>query len=255
MRVVDGGRHCASCDRKVHDFTRMTEREALARALLFGGSGLCGRLLVDGEGNTRFRPPVGSSRTRARVLPVFAAAAAFGAGCGATEPAAPPPRADAAQLPASQVAACEPAAKVVDQAPSVAASPPPGDDTADVPRRVIVTTSGDMRVLRQVTFARGESALDAEDAKLLEEVAKLMSANADIRKVLVKGHTDQLEPGADKLSRARADIVISFLVSRGVPAARLEPRGLGAAQPMADATTPEGRARNRRVEFQIADDP
>jgi OOP family OmpA-OmpF porin len=66
---------------------------------------------------------------------------------------------------------------------------------------------------------------------------------------VVEGHTDSV--GNDdynlKLSQRRADSVRKYLVDKGVPAARLEAKGYGEAQPVADNKTADGRAQNRRV--------
>jgi outer membrane protein OmpA-like peptidoglycan-associated protein len=47
--------------------------------------------------------------------------------------------------------------------------------------------------------------------------------------------------------------VRNYLVSRGADAARIRTEGRGETQPIADNTTEEGRARNRRVEVQITE--
>jgi len=54
-----------------------------------------------------------------------------------------------------------------------------------------------------------------------------------------------------KLSQKRAEEVKKYLVSKGVEAARLTPKGFGESQPVADNSTPEGRYKNRRVDFKV----
>jgi outer membrane protein OmpA-like peptidoglycan-associated protein len=70
-------------------------------------------------------------------------------------------------------------------------------------------------------------------------------------KVEIAGHTDWT--GSDaynlKLSNARADAVMQYLISKGVKADNLTARGYGETQPIADNNTDEGRAKNRRVEL------
>jgi outer membrane protein OmpA-like peptidoglycan-associated protein len=70
-------------------------------------------------------------------------------------------------------------------------------------------------------------------------------------KLVVEGHTDALASEAHnlQLSQARAASVVAFLVSRGIGLSRLEAKGLGESQPVADNATELGRARNRRVEL------
>lgn len=71
--------------------------------------------------------------------------------------------------------------------------------------------------------------------------------------VLIEGHTD--DTGADTynqtLSEKRAQAVKDFLVSQGIPASRFTTKGYGETQSKYDNTTPEGRSKNRRVEFAI----
>ncbi len=67
----------------------------------------------------------------------------------------------------------------------------------------------------------------------------------------VGGHTDSSGTDAinQTLSERRARAVVDHLVSRGIEAHALTARGYGSSRPLADNATPEGRARNRRVEF------
>lgn len=69
----------------------------------------------------------------------------------------------------------------------------------------------------------------------------------------VYGHTDSTG-SADynqRLSEQRAKSVSDYLTSRGVSAARIRWQGFGESQPIASNDTPEGRAKNRRVEIKI----
>ena len=69
----------------------------------------------------------------------------------------------------------------------------------------------------------------------------------------IQGHTDN-RGGADenqKLSEARANAVKKYLVDKGVKAERVTAKGFGLTKPIATNDTPEGREKNRRVEFII----
>jgi outer membrane protein OmpA-like peptidoglycan-associated protein len=86
---------------------------------------------------------------------------------------------------------------------------------------------------------------------VLKEIGGIMKAHPDW-KLRVDGHTDGI--GNDKanadLSRRRADAVKAALVTRyGIDAARLTTAGYGESAPQDTNDTPEGRARNRRVEL------
>jgi outer membrane protein OmpA-like peptidoglycan-associated protein len=71
----------------------------------------------------------------------------------------------------------------------------------------------------------------------------------------IEGYTDST--GSDelnmRLSRERADAVMSFLQTQGVAASRMTDQGYGPKFPVADNSTPEGRAKNRRVEIVLAE--
>jgi outer membrane protein OmpA-like peptidoglycan-associated protein len=67
----------------------------------------------------------------------------------------------------------------------------------------------------------------------------------------IEGHTDNVGSKEDniKMSQMRAESVLNYFVSRGIPKGRLTVAGLGSIEPIADNKTPEGRAENRRVEI------
>jgi outer membrane protein OmpA-like peptidoglycan-associated protein len=105
-------------------------------------------------------------------------------------------------------------------------------------------------ILEGVTFETGKSTLTPESETILNGVAESLVANDTIR-VQVTGHTDNTGSLAlnRRLSRARADAVRTYLISKGVAEDRLTARGFGPDQPIASNRTAEGRAQNRRVEL------
>ena len=76
------------------------------------------------------------------------------------------------------------------------------------------------------------------------------------QRLIVKGHTDS--QGDDrynqKLSEERASTVQTFIISEGVPAARITAIGFGSKMPVATNATAAGRQQNRRVEIEIRPD-
>ncbi|MGE3675120.1 MAG: OmpA family protein, partial [Polyangiaceae bacterium] len=90
---------------------------------------------------------------------------------------------------------------------------------------------------------------------VLEQVVQFMKDNPKVTKLRVEGHTDNVGQAADneKLSGERALTVKRWLVEKGVDAARLISVGCGQTRPIASNATEEGKAQNRRVQYQIAE--
>jgi outer membrane protein OmpA-like peptidoglycan-associated protein len=101
-----------------------------------------------------------------------------------------------------------------------------------------------------ITFDTGKATLQPGSEKVLGEVLKLLHEN-DEWKFEVQGHTDNVGPKAANLSLSdqRAKAVVSWLTGKGIAGARLVPKGYGDTTPVAGNDTPEGRAKNRRVEL------
>jgi outer membrane protein OmpA-like peptidoglycan-associated protein len=124
--------------------------------------------------------------------------------------------------------------------------PPPG------PARVVLTASN-IAIMDKVQFETGKAELLPVSHALLDEVAKMLKDNPQVELISVEGHTDSTgTPEINrKLSQARAESVAKYLSSKGVKAARMEPKGFGPDRPIADNETDAGRDANRRVEFNI----
>lgn len=101
----------------------------------------------------------------------------------------------------------------------------------------------------RIEFATGSAAIGVRSKALLDAIAR--AALACHGALSIEGHTDNVGQAADNsaLSRERAEAVRSALIARGVPAERLQAMGHGAARPLADNDTADGRARNRRIEI------
>lgn len=116
-------------------------------------------------------------------------------------------------------------------------------------RGMVITLDGG------VLFATGKSQLLPIAEQRLAKVAEVLQNQPDNKSITVEGHTDSV--GADatnlKLSQARAESVRTYLISQGVPAARIKAVGRGESVPIGDNKTPEGRATNRRVEIIVGD--
>jgi len=99
-----------------------------------------------------------------------------------------------------------------------------------------------------ILFDSGKATIQPASAQCLGEVAKLLNTNAAWR-MQIEGHTDNVGAKAVNatLSQQRAESVRTWLTGHGIAAARLTAKGFGDAKPIADNTTEEGRAKNRRV--------
>ena len=101
-----------------------------------------------------------------------------------------------------------------------------------------------------ITFDVGKSIIKPESMGEINRIVTLMTENSDL-KFSVEGHTDATGNAASNqtLSEARSKAIVDKLVEMGVASDRLSSAGKGQTNPIADNSTDEGRAKNRRVEF------
>ncbi|NDW18929.1 OmpA family protein [Dysgonomonas sp. 216] len=103
-----------------------------------------------------------------------------------------------------------------------------------------------------ILFATNSSTLNTASQSALSSFASSLISNPDTD-VSIYGHTDNTGNDAinNPLSEKRAQAVYSFLASKGVKGSRMQSQGFGSTQPVADNSTSQGRAQNRRVEVYI----
>jgi outer membrane protein OmpA-like peptidoglycan-associated protein len=113
-------------------------------------------------------------------------------------------------------------------------------------RGLVITLSG------SVLFRSAEATLLPAATIKLDEVAVALLTTKE-RSLVIEGHTDaEGEPAYNlDLSQRRAEAVKTFLVGRGYDAALIKANGIGEDHPIADNTSPEGMANNRRVEIVV----
>ncbi len=101
-----------------------------------------------------------------------------------------------------------------------------------------------------ITFDVGRSTIKPESMGEINRIVRLMNENPTL-KFSVEGHTDSTGNAASNqtLSEARSQAIVDKLVELGIAADRLTAVGKGQSTPIADNSTDEGRAKNRRVEF------
>jgi OOP family OmpA-OmpF porin len=162
----------------------------------------------------------------------YVAGAALGAGIGymfCHEKKAPPPPAPAPAAPA----------------PAPAPPPPPPPPPAPEVGTKIMSLEG-------TNFDFNSAALTPDGMGKLDNAAKVMTENPTLV-VGVEGHTDSVGSDAynQGLSERRAQSAVSYLVSKGIDATRLQPTGYGESKAVATNDTAEGRAQNRRVDLVV----
>lgn len=109
--------------------------------------------------------------------------------------------------------------------------------------------------LLDVNFDSDKTVIKPTDVASVENVYALLKAYPKVV-IELRGHTDNANRTGDpdynlKLSQRRADAVRDYLLKKGIEPQRVTARGFGDTHPVADNTTEEGRAANRRTEFVI----
>lgn len=120
-----------------------------------------------------------------------------------------------------------------------------------------------VNILDRIMFDSGEAVLKPEGEKILQQIANVLKSYPN-RQIHVIGHTDNVPikagarnrfPSNWELSTARANAAVRFLCEK----CEIDPRRLGAVgygefHPIADNSTPEGRAKNRRIALVVLSD-
>lgn len=105
-----------------------------------------------------------------------------------------------------------------------------------------------------IYFPSGRSQLDGRSEPLLNSLIDIISRCPDLV-IEVAGHTDS-DGSASRnmgLSKRRAEAVVRYLIAGDISADRVQSVGYGETRPVAPNNTPEGKRRNRRIEFTIVE--
>ena len=140
--------------------------------------------------------------------------------------------------PAAPAAPAAPATPAAPTAPAAAAAP------SSVKQAITIQAEALFDFDKSVLKPAGKQSID-------DAVAKMR--NVDVEIVIATGHTDSIGTDAynQKLSERRATSVKEYMVSKGIPAAKITILGKGETQPVATNKTKEGRAKNRRVDIEF----
>lgn len=175
------------------------------------------------------------------------ASASFQGGGAAQPSAAPPPPPP------------PPPADPTTPAPAASTTPTPATPTPAAPATdQKPTISKDLITLPgAIEFETGKATFKAGGTSeaTLAQLKQFLDENPRITKLRIEGHTDNVGAAAsnETLSGERALTIKKFLVEKGIDKARLLAVGFGQTRPIADNSTEEGRAKNRRTEFRIAE--
>ena len=114
------------------------------------------------------------------------------------------------------------------------------------------TAAGIRLTMQNLNFKPDSSELLPGENERLDQIAQVLKEVPD-QMFLVEGHTASVgyEKGEMKLSVERANSVANALIQRGIPREKFICKGSGGTKPIADNSTQEGKAKNRRVEITI----
>jgi outer membrane protein OmpA-like peptidoglycan-associated protein len=117
-------------------------------------------------------------------------------------------------------------------------------------RGMVLTLAGN------IVFASGQYKLRGDSLPKLNRVAVALKDMGG-KTFIVEGHTDSTGSNAanDALSKKRAASVREYLIRQGIPGDEIKAVGYGEKRPIAPNDTPEGRAKNRRVEIIVQPNP
>jgi len=106
------------------------------------------------------------------------------------------------------------------------------------------------KAILYINFDSGKATIKQESMPIIQQIIEMMKQAKDI-KLSVEGHTDSdgSNESNQKLSEARAKSVVEAIVKGGIDSSRLSSAGFGEEKPIADNSTAEGKAKNRRVEL------
>jgi outer membrane protein OmpA-like peptidoglycan-associated protein len=122
-----------------------------------------------------------------------------------------------------------------------------------LPSRACLTGDGAQIWTASVEFKPDKDVITAESFPALDAVVALLNAYPQIARIEIEGHLGEpeVQQYGRSLSKARADSVRKYLISRGIAAERLLARGYGVEKPIDNTRTKAGRLLNRRIELKV----
>ncbi len=121
-----------------------------------------------------------------------------------------------------------------------------------VSQNVTLVRSAEKFSFSNIYFPSGKATVTANAEKVLEQIYVILKDHPEL-KVEIAGHTDGLGARTTnlKLSQARAEAVVQWLVAKGIPGSQMVAKGYGEDKPIATNKTKAGREQNRRIEVDV----
>jgi OOP family OmpA-OmpF porin len=156
-------------------------------------------------------------------------------------PPPPPPPPPATTAEPAPSASATPSASASTPAPAETAKPVLKKDRLEIPG--------------QIVFETGSAVLKPESEAGINQLKQYLDETPRVTKLRIEGHTDNAgtPQGNETLSGQRALAIKAALIAKGIAKERLLAVGFGQTKPVADNATDEGKAKNRRTEFHIAE--
>lgn len=159
-------------------------------------------------------------------------------------------------LAAIPLAGCGPIVFSDASALAITGTAPPEAAPEPEPQKRVEVRDNKIVINEKVQFEFNSAKILPVSHSLLDEVAKVIKENPQIKKIEVEGHAS--DEGSDdynlKLSDKRANSVMKYLTSKaGIAKDMLTAKGYGESRPIASNDTEDGKEKNRRVEFTITE--
>ncbi len=152
---------------------------------------------------------------------------------------------------------------VFDKCPNTPAGNKVDGSGCDLPKRDTVAAAAPAKItdeeiqvvreaFRNLDFATNKTIIKESSYTSLDKLADILNAHTNLSLTL-KGYTDNVGKKAAnlRLSKGRANAVKAYFVQKGIADTRISASGFGMAHPVASNKTKAGRAKNRRVEFNL----
>jgi outer membrane protein OmpA-like peptidoglycan-associated protein len=142
---------------------------------------------------------------------------------------------------------------VIDPIDNCPDEPGPASNQGCEEEQQVVIREDRLEILDTIYFDHDAAHIRRRSYRLLTNIAQVLQNHPEIEHIRIEGHTDNSgeHDYNMRLSDERAHAVRDFLIEKGVAAERLEAQGFGETRPLESNETDEGRATNRRVEFNL----